>query len=160
MYRAKSDPDRLIWTRGALQIFAKNNNTTDVTDGGSRMTDIDINKAIGVAQAGADLDQMAREDEIRGWSRDEAIRTAQAEGVELGDAHWKVIDFLREIYVQRGVAPHARMLSNMLNGEFSAAGGSRFLYQLFPGGPVAQGSRIAGVPAPHDAQDLSFGSSF
>jgi tRNA 2-thiouridine synthesizing protein E len=48
----------------------------------------------------------------------------------------------------------------LLNERFAKEGGSKFLYELFPGGPVARGSRLAGVPAPSDARDLSFGSTY
>lgn len=124
------------------------------------MTDIDINKAIEAQQSGASLEQLARADEISGWSREAATEKARAEGVDLTTEHWRVIDMLRATYLARGRAPHARILANMLDAEFAAAGGSKHLYQLFPGGPVTQGSRLAGVPAPHDSEDKSFGTSF
>ena len=124
------------------------------------MSDIDINKAIEAHQSGADLDAAARAQEVSGWSREAAREQAQAEGIALGDDHWAVIDLLRKTYVERGHAQHARLLSGLLNDAFADKGGSKYLYQLFPGGPVAQGSRLAGVPAPHDTQDRSFGSSF
>jgi tRNA 2-thiouridine synthesizing protein E len=34
----------------------------------------------------------------------------------------------------------------------------RHLYMLFPGGPVAQGCRVAGLPVPAGAVDRGFGS--
>jgi sulfur relay (sulfurtransferase) DsrC/TusE family protein len=36
-------------------------------------------------------------------------------------------------------------LENALNEQFSALGGSEYLYRLFPGGPVSQGNRIANL---------------
>ena len=124
------------------------------------MSDIDINKAIAAQYSGADLDAAARAHEVGGWSRETALEMAQAEGLALGEDHWAVIDLLRKTYVERGRMQHARFLAGLLNDAFADKGGSKYLYQLFPGGPVAQGSRLAGVPAPHDTQDLSFGSSF
>lgn len=125
------------------------------------MTDVDINALIAnAAQKPGDPAQTARTAQIAGWSRETAQALAAAEGLELGGDHWKVIEFLRSRYVSRGPATHARKLSAELNEHFAAEGGGRFLYMLFPGGPVAQGSRLAGVPAPSDARDLSFGSSY
>lgn len=125
------------------------------------MSDVDINKLIVTsAQKGGDPAQIVRAGEIAAWSREIAQGRARAEGLELTAAHWKVIEFLQSIYVSNGPAPHARMLSSALNERFAEDGGSKHLYQLFPGGPVAQGSRLAGVPAPHDTRDLSFGSTY
>lgn len=86
------------------------------------MTDIDINKAIAAEQSGGDLDKAARELEIRSWSRDDALQMAKDAGIELGDAHWKVIDLLRATYIERGRAPHARYLAGLLNNAFEAQG--------------------------------------
>lgn len=125
------------------------------------MTDVDINKMIiTAAQKGGDPAQIVRANEISGWSREEARAKAAAEGIDLGADHWKVIEFLQGLYVSNGPAAHARQVSSALNDRFATMGGSKFLYQLFPGGPVAQGSRLAGIPAPHDTRDLSFGSTY
>lgn len=124
------------------------------------MTDIDINKAIAAGEPGVDPDVLARTQEISDWSRDKAIEMAKVDGLALGEDHWRVIEFLRNTYVERGPAEGARHIAGLLNETFEAQGGSKFLYQLFPGGPVSQGSRLAGVPVPHDAQSQSFGSSF
>lgn len=124
------------------------------------MSDIDINQAIEEGLSGEDLAKAARTREIGNWSKEIAIQRAKDDGIELIDDHWKVIELLRSIYVERGRPRQARFLASLLNDAFAEQGGSRYLYQLFPGGPVSQGSRLAGVPAPHDARDLSFGSSF
>jgi len=45
-----------------------------------------------------------------------------------------------------------------LNEKFHTRGGLKFLYTLFPGGPVAQGCRLAGISAPPGSTDQGFGS--
>ncbi|MBU2581611.1 MAG: TusE/DsrC/DsvC family sulfur relay protein [Alphaproteobacteria bacterium] len=122
--------------------------------------DVDINKAIRNDVEAGDPAAAVRANEVANWTREGAIEAARAEGLDLGDEHFAVIELLQKLYVERGAAPHARYLANILNEEFERQGGSRYLYQLFPGGPVGQGSRLAGVPAPHDTADLSFGSTY
>ncbi|MEQ1710009.1 MAG: TusE/DsrC/DsvC family sulfur relay protein [Hyphomicrobium sp.] len=125
------------------------------------MSDVDINKLIITsAQKGGDPAQILRAGEIATWSRDDAQSRARTEGIELTASHYKVLEFLQGLYVSNGPTPHARLLSSALNDRFADQGGSKFLYQLFPGGPVGQGSRLAGVPSPHDTRDLSFGSTY
>jgi len=123
------------------------------------MTDIDINKAIAAGDPNVDPDILAREQEIAGWTREQAVEMAKADGIALGDDHWAVIELLRTTFLERGPASSARELASLLDGAFTKQGGSKYLYQLFPAGPVSQGSRLAGVPVPHDAQQPSFGSS-
>lgn len=127
------------------------------------MTEIDINKLLdtaGPAAAANDPAVTMRAAEVAQWSEAKAASLASADGLVLTPAHMKAIKLLQDLYVARGRAPHARLLAAELNAAFAAEGGSRFLYQLFPGGPVAQGSRLAGTPAPHDTRDLSFGSTY
>lgn len=126
------------------------------------MADIDINKLLqsDAMSANADPAAVGRALEVAGWNEDTARATAKAEGLELTEAHIRAIKLLQRHYVTHGRAAHARMLAGELNEAFAAEGGSRYLYRLFPGGPVAQGSRLAGVPAPHDTKDLSFGSTY
>lgn len=93
------------------------------------------------------------------WSRTYAKQQAMSEGLpDLDDLHWRVVYRLRGLYRAHGPAPHARSLLRTLAKDCAELGGRRALYEAFPGGPVAQGSRLAGIPAPHDATDLSFGS--
>jgi tRNA 2-thiouridine synthesizing protein E len=51
-----------------------------------------------------------------------------------------------------------RELHDALDERFHTRGGMKFLYRLFPGGPVAQGCRLAGLPVPAGAVNPSFGS--
>jgi tRNA 2-thiouridine synthesizing protein E len=51
-----------------------------------------------------------------------------------------------------------RELHDALDERFHARGGIKFLYEQFPGGPIAQGCRFAGLQAPAGAADKSFGS--
>jgi tRNA 2-thiouridine synthesizing protein E len=51
-----------------------------------------------------------------------------------------------------------RELHDALDEKFHSQGGIRQLYLLFPGGPVAQGCRLAGLNAPAGAVDKGFGS--
>lgn len=95
---------------------------------------------------------------FRAWNESQAAETAREMGIALTDDHWKVIKFLRVHYENNGQLRHARELTEALDERFEEEGGSRWLYRLFPHGPVNQGARIAGVPAPADSTDKSFGS--
>jgi tRNA 2-thiouridine synthesizing protein E len=92
------------------------------------------------------------------WSPIIATQLARAEGIsELTEAHWHVIYALRNLYRESGSAPNVREVLHMLERDFVDEGGHRYLYELFPKGPVSQGSRLAGVPAPLSSSDPSFG---
>lgn len=97
--------------------------------------------------------------QYKNWSEEQAEAMARSMGLELTEAHWQVIKFIRLHYANAGPAQHAREYAEVFNERFADEGGSRFLYQLFPAGPVKQGCAIAGVPAPADASDNAFGSS-
>ncbi len=97
-------------------------------------------------------------EQFRAWNEQQAESTATELGIDLTDDHWKVIKFLRVHYENNGQLKHARELTEALNERFEDEGGSRWLYQLFPDGPVNQGTRIAGVPSPADVTDPHFGS--
>ena len=92
-----------------------------------------------------------------GWNRAIAKRRAREEGLELGDDHWQAIRAVQE-YFAKNETPRVRELHDALDELFHAKGGIRYLYLLFPGGPVAQGCRMAGLQAPTGTTDKSFGS--
>ena len=79
---------------------------------------------------------------------DEAVRViAAAEGIALTEAHWEVVNYLREQYREEGATPNFR---NMLKGmsELHPGIDSKYLYDLFPIGPAKQGPKVAGLTQP------------
>jgi tRNA 2-thiouridine synthesizing protein E len=94
-----------------------------------------------------------------GWTQAVAGKRAKEEGLELGDDHWQALRALQEYFARHeGTRVNLRELHDALNEKFHRHGGIRYLYQLFPSGPVAQGCRIAGLKAPAGATDPGFGS--
>ncbi len=94
-----------------------------------------------------------------GWDRETAERTAREEGIELAAEHWAVVQALQEYFARHvETEVNVRELHDALDERFHASGGMKHLYKLFPGGPVAQGCRIAGLTPPAGAVDPSFGS--
>jgi len=91
------------------------------------------------------------------WGRDTAQAAAAADGVTLGSDHWEVIRALQH-YFASTEQPNVRALHDALDERFHQRGGLKHLYAIFPGGPVAQGCRFAGLKAPAGALDKSFGS--
>ena len=66
---------------------------------------------------------------------------------------------LQDYYVRHGPKRiNIRELHDALEERFYHKGGIKYLYLLFPGGPVAQGCRIAGLVPPAGAADKGFGS--
>jgi TusE/DsrC/DsvC family sulfur relay protein len=92
------------------------------------------------------------------WSPLVANRIAEEEGLSLDDEHWQMIYCLREWFREYGPEWTARQITHRLNHDYAELGGGRYLYQLFPHGPLAQGCRLAGLPLPTGTLSKSFGS--
>jgi len=92
------------------------------------------------------------------WSQEVAMELAQQEGISLTTEHWKVVRYLRDYYRAHGPQGNAREALCCLEQEFGAEEGKKRLYRLFPGGPVRQGCKIAGLPELAHTVDRSFGS--
>jgi tRNA 2-thiouridine synthesizing protein E len=93
------------------------------------------------------------------WRESDAERIAREEGLELSEDHKQLLRGLQEYFAKHDKANiHIRELHDALDERFHAKGGMKYLYTLFPGGPVAQGCRIAGLSVPAGAIDISFGS--
>ena len=77
------------------------------------------------------------------WNADVALALATTEGVEaLGDDHWKLVNYLRNYYLQFGVAPMIRKLCKETGFDLKK------VYELFPSGPAKGACKVAGLPKP------------
>lgn len=93
------------------------------------------------------------------WTDEDAIDTATEEGLVLTDDHFSVIHALQEYYARHEIQDlNMREIHDALEEKFHYKGGLKYLYDLFPGGPVAQGCKIAGLHVPAGAADKGFGS--
>ena len=120
---------------------------------------LDINKFV-TREENNRLDPNGNMYELEPWSPHIATQRALEEGIEhLSEDHWLVIYCLREHHREQGCATHYRDILRELAQQFADRGGRRYLYELFPKGPVSQGCRLAGVPAPAYSHDVSFGWS-
>lgn len=91
------------------------------------------------------------------WSPGTAKAVAAQDGLELTEDHWETVRALQS-YFAHNEQRNVRALHDALDERFHAKGGIKYLYEILPGGPVAQGCRLAGLQAPAGAADRSFGS--
>ena len=79
-------------------------------------------------------------DNFEAWTKRKAKSIAKRMGITLTDQHWEVVDFLRIHYSNTGAQmPPAHEFSQTLEERFHDEGGLKYLYNLFPGGPIHQG---------------------
>jgi TusE/DsrC/DsvC family sulfur relay protein len=77
------------------------------------------------------------------WDQQVAADFATTEGVEsLTENHWKVINYLRNYYLQFGIAPMIRKVCKETGFKLNE------IYQLFPSGPAKGACKLAGLPKP------------
>ncbi|MFV2003718.1 MAG: TusE/DsrC/DsvC family sulfur relay protein [Gammaproteobacteria bacterium] len=93
-----------------------------------------------------------------GWDIKTAEAVAETDGVDMNDDHWDLIRALQEYYSKVEFA-NLRQIKDALEEKFHSRGGMKYLYQIIPGGPVAEGCRLAGLNVPAGAIDKSFGSA-
>lgn len=103
-------------------------------------------------------DSEFRLSELPEWSEVIAADLALDEGIRLTAEHMEVLHLLRNHYLLHGHDMSGTKLLRALEEPFGRRGGRKHLFELFPGGPISQGCRIAGVPAPPYSHDVSFGS--
>lgn len=83
------------------------------------------------------------------WEEGLVPLIAQDEGIELTDAHWEVILFVRQFYLEFNTSPAVRMLVKaMEKAHGPEKGNSKYLFTLFRKGPAKQATKLAGLPKP------------
>jgi len=77
------------------------------------------------------------------WDEEVAKALAKTEGVEdMTEEHWKVVNYLREYYLEFNMAPMIRKLCKQTGFPLKK------IYELFPSGPAKGACKVAGLPKP------------
>lgn len=78
------------------------------------------------------------------WNQEVAAFLAkEEEGIDtLNDQHWSVINFIREYYLKKNLAPMVRLICKTTGLKL------REIYDLFPSGPAKGAAKLAGLPKP------------
>ena len=78
------------------------------------------------------------------WDEEVAVLLARAEeGIEnLTEDHWEVINYIRNYYLEKNLAPMVRKVCK--NTGFQL----KYIYELFPSGPAKGACKVAGLPKP------------
>ncbi len=93
----------------------------------------------------------------KNWSIHDAEEVAKHDGISMTDDHWELISALQEYY-KKVEHPKLRQVKDALDEKFHAQGGLKYLHQIVPAGPVAEGCKLAGLDVPAGTVDKSFGS--
>ncbi len=77
------------------------------------------------------------------WNKEVAEDLAKIEmAYPMSDDHWKVVNYLRNYYLEFEIAPPIRMLTKQTGFDL------KYIYQLFPRGPAVGACKVAGLPKP------------
>lgn len=83
------------------------------------------------------------------WNKEVALALAATEAVDMTDEHWEIVNFLRDYYAEYKIAPMIRILTKAIGKKLGKEkGNTKYLYELYPGGPAKQACKIAGLPKP------------
>ncbi|HQV79735.1 MAG TPA: TusE/DsrC/DsvC family sulfur relay protein [Agitococcus sp.] len=87
---------------------------------------------------------------LQDWSPDIAQALAQQQQLTLTDAHWEIINAIRDFYSQYQRSPTTRVLLKYLAQQLGTQKSSSiYVMQLFGGGTPAKSiAKLAGLPKP------------
>ena len=90
-----------------------------------------------------DVDEDGFIQDPKAWDQAVARDLALTESVkELTEAHWKVVNYLRDYYLKYNMAPMIRKLCKETGFKLNK------IYELFPSGPAKGACKLAGLPKP------------
>lgn len=77
------------------------------------------------------------------WDKAVAEDIAKTEeAYPMGDDHWKLVNYLRNYFLEFEIAPPIRMVTKQTGLDLKT------IYKLFPGGPAKGACKVAGLPKP------------
>ena len=83
------------------------------------------------------------------WSPSVAELIAERDAIDLGDAHWEIIELQRNYYETYKITPVTRVLIKIVREALGPEkGNSIYLMKLFTGKPAKISAKIAGLPKP------------
>ena len=83
------------------------------------------------------------------WNEDVACAIAEKENIEMTDAVWEVVRFVRDYYEERQSVPEHRVLLKELRNRHGKDKATRkYVYTMFPYGYGQQACKIAGMRVP------------
>jgi len=87
--------------------------------------------------------------DLSDWTPEIATAIAKEEGINLTDAHWDIINLMRDYYATYNIPPIMKLLKREIARKFGAERATdQAINALFPSGVQYQGSKIAGIPVP------------
>ncbi len=85
---------------------------------------------------------------------------AKKMGLKLTAERMEAIEFVLDFYAHCEDCRNARQLMKVMDQEFADKGGKKYLYQLFPAGPLSQIHELADLPDLGNQTDKGFGTSY
>lgn len=78
------------------------------------------------------------------WDKDIAdLLAKEEEGIDaLTEDHWAVINYIREYYLEKSLAPMVRKICKTTGFQL------KYIFELFPSGPAKGACKLAGLPKP------------
>jgi TusE/DsrC/DsvC family sulfur relay protein len=77
------------------------------------------------------------------WDKAVAEDIAKTEeAYPMSEDHWKVVNYLRNYFLEFEIAPPIRMVTKQTGFDLKT------IYKLFPGGPAKGACKVAGLPKP------------
>ncbi len=85
------------------------------------------------------------------WNAAIAETIAQREDIQISEAHWEIIQVIKQYYSEYDHSPAMRPLVAYIKKNLAEEKASSiYLMKLFPGSPAKLAAKIAGLPRPEN----------
>ncbi len=83
------------------------------------------------------------------WSEGLALAIADEVGIEMTEAHWEIVNFVRDYYKQSHAVLALKPLVTEVGKRLGPGkGNTKYLYKLFSDKPTRLANKIGGLPRP------------
>jgi len=96
----------------------------------------------------------------RSSQRQNIEQRAKKMELELTNDRMEAVEFVLDFYEHCEDCRNARQLMKIMDQEFADKGGKKYLYRLFPAGPLSQIHELADLPNLGNQTDKGFGTSY